>query len=241
MYLAVSGWILENKEILKIIYGIVISLICLTIVLKAHRIYHLSYYGGLRYFRNAFLFLGLAFAIRYIIGGILIYGLISENYADLIKILFEYFLILGGFLLLYSLLWKRLEGSGKGSYSSLANIRVLIFYIMAFCIALLDFVWNTYYFMFVSQAIIFVIAIALSFIRFRENPKRKFLKFYVIAMVLALMAWLLNAFAALFFDWKKSVLIYVYGLNVIIFIVFLIGVLIITQKSRKYGKEKRKA
>ena len=226
-------WIIANREVIKIFYGLLIAIICLIIVSISHRLYHLSFYEGIRYFRNAFLFFGIAFIIRYIIGGFANFGLISIDYLVPITILFEFFLIMAGFFLLYSLIWKRIEGT-KGSFSSILNSRILIFYVMAFIITILDYLWGGYYFMFLSQIFIFVSATIISYINYARNGKKRgFLKFYFVAMVLALIAWILNAITAFIFNWERSALVFVYFLNIIIFLLFLYGIIRIIKKPGK--------
>jgi len=61
-------WIVLNKELLKIFYLLVVGLICTIIVLKSHKLFKLSMHQGIRYFRNAFLFFGIGFILRYIVG-----------------------------------------------------------------------------------------------------------------------------------------------------------------------------
>lgn len=224
------SWIITNRELIKILYGLVIGIICFVIVARSHRFYHLSYYEGIRYFRNAFLFFGIAFIIRYILGGFIAFGVISSDYANLTGILFEFFLVMAGFFLLYSLLWNKIDDE-KGTFSSLLNFRILIFYAMAFIITLLDYFWANYYFMFFSQIIIFVITSVISYINYKRNSKKGgFLKFYFIAMALALIAWILNAVTAVYFNWERGALVFVYFLNIVIFILFLYGIIKITKK-----------
>jgi len=226
------NWIIANKETIKILYGLLIGIICLIIVLKSDRLYHLSSYEGIRYFRNAFLFFGIAFTFRYILGGFANFEIIGSYFMAPIILIFEFFLLMAGFFLLYSLIWKKIEGS-DGSFSSILNSRILIFYIMAFIIIILDYVWGNYYFMFFSQIVIFIFASIISYVNYIKSKKRGFLKFYLLAMVLALVAWIVNAFTAYLFDWEKSVLIYVYSLNLIIFLLFLYGIIRVTTKSSK--------
>lgn len=225
------NWLVENKELIKIVYGLVIGIICLFIVNKTHKLFHLSEYEGIRYLRNAFLFFGVAFIIRYVIGGVSSFLYLDSGFFSIIRILFEYFLIMAGFFLLYSLIWKKIDL--ETSFSSLLNAKILIFYIMAFIIALLDFLWEIYYFLFFSQIIIFVFASILSYINYvKRGKQRSFLKFYFLAMILTLVAWLLNAVTALYFDWNRGVLISVYGINIVIFLLFLFGVINLTKKSK---------
>ena len=91
------------KELFKIFYAIAIGLICAFIVLKTHRLFRLSHHQGIRYFRNAFLFYGAAFIIRFFVGSPFIYDLMTREVFSLINFVFEFFLIMAGFFLLYNL------------------------------------------------------------------------------------------------------------------------------------------
>ena len=62
----IYGFIIQNKELFKIIYALVIVLICILIVIKTNKLFRLSFHTGIRYFRNTFFFYGIAFAIRYL-------------------------------------------------------------------------------------------------------------------------------------------------------------------------------
>lgn len=222
--------IIENKELLKIFYALVIGLICVIIVVKTDRLFRLSFHQGIRYFRNAFFFYGLAFITRYFLGANYLCNL-SSDYSHLINIVFEYFLIMAGFFLLYSLLWKKIEVSGKDYSSSLFNSRIFLFYFMTFVIVILDYLWGTRSFMFFSQVVLFAFASVISYNNYKKNGKQhRFLKFYFIAMVLSLLAWLSNAVAELYLKWNQGVLIGVYALNIIIFFLFLYGVIKVTRK-----------
>lgn len=219
-------WIITNKEIIKVIYGFLIILFCLIIVLRTDRLFRISLHKGIRYFRNAFFFFGLGFFFRY---------LLCENFIDIIpgyfsNVIFEYFLTMAGFFLLYSLIWKKVESTKTDYASSLFNLRIGIFYIMALLIVLLDVIWGYYYFMFGSQILLFIFITILSLKNYLYNGKKhKFLKFYFIAMFLSLIAWILNSLAGLFFSWNPMVIIIIYLLNLIIFSLFVLGVIKFTK------------
>lgn len=224
----IYNFIIENKELIKLIYGLMIAILCMIIVLRTDKLFKLSLHQGIRYFRNAFFFYAIAFIIRYIFGGL--YLNFSPIHYLVIKILFEAFLIMGGFFLLYSLLWKRFEGTGKNAISSLFNVNICVFYLMTIIIVLLDVLWQTYSFMFFSQVVLFIYMAILSYLNYKDSKKQNFLKFYFIAMLLSLIAWLLNAFAALYLDWNKGILMIIYIINIIIFLLFLYGVVKVTSK-----------
>jgi hypothetical protein len=216
------SFILENRELFKIAYALIIVLICTVIVLRTNKIFRLSSHPGIRYFRNAFFFYGIAFFSRYIL------SLVTNN-SQIPIFLFEFFAIMAGFFLLYSLLWKKFEL--KFPESSLFNLRIVVFYLMAIILVVFDILWNSLYFLFFSQIIIFLVASIISFINFkRKLTTHKFTGFYFLAMLLMLFAWIINLLLPSIFLWNNVALINVYIFNTIFFLVFLYGVVKITKK-----------
>ena len=224
----VYDWIIANKELIKIFYGLIITLICLTIVLKSDRLFRLSFHNGIRFFRNAFFFYGIAFIIRYLVGGSSIFHILDLEF-NIIKFFFEYFLIMAGFFLLYSLIWKKVESSKDVSNSSLFNVKIAVFHLMALILASLDFIWKIYYFLFLSQVILFACISVLSYLNYQKNKKHKFPRFYFIAMLLSFLAWTLNGVAPILLNWNQGVIVSLYLVNIIVFIVFLYGVIKVTK------------
>ncbi|MEK6926267.1 MAG: hypothetical protein AABW50_03230 [Nanoarchaeota archaeon] len=208
------AFILQNREILKVFYALFIILVCFLIVLKSHRIFKLSSYEGIRYFRNAFLFYGLAFFSRYLLS-----FLIYENVAFF---LFEFFIVMAGFVLLYSLIWKKFEYS----YSSLVNVKILVLYLFALVISVGDLLINNFYLMFLSQVIVFMSASIISYNNYLVHGKnKKFPRFYVAAMVLSLIVWILNALAVVVFAFDQAIIVNLYILNMLFFLLFLYGII----------------
>jgi hypothetical protein len=218
----------ENKFILEAFYALIICSVCMLIVLKTDRFYKLSLHKGIRYFRNAFFFYGIAFVVRYIFG---IFSDFSLHYAFVLKMLFEYFLVMAGFFLLYSLIYRKIESPLEEYKSSLFNAKIFSFHIVAFLISVLDYLWNTYLFMFFSQIVIFFCMLIISFANHRKlGRQRKFLKFYFVAMFLGLVAWTLNLLVSVYFHWNQAILMNIGIINVIFFLLFLYGVIKFTQK-----------
>jgi len=219
--------IVENKFILEAFYALAICSICMLIVLKTDKFYKLSLHRGIRYFRNAFFFYGIAFSVRYL------YGLFSDfslHYAFVLGMIFEYFFVMAGFFLLYSLIYRKVESPAEFYKSSLLNPKIFVFHIMAFFISALGYVWQTYFFMFFSQIIVFFCAFIISLVNHKKYGKqRKFLKFYALAMFLGLAAWTLNLLVALFLQWNPALLINIGMINVIFFLLFLYGVIKFTK------------
>ncbi|MCK9596807.1 hypothetical protein M0R19_06470 [Candidatus Pacearchaeota archaeon] len=219
--------IVENKYILEIFYALIISSVCMLIVLKTDRFYQLSLHRGIRYFRNAFFFYGLAFGARYLFG---LFSDFSLHYAFVLGMVFEYFFVMAGFFLFYSLIYKKVESPREHYKSSLLNPKIFVFHMVALIIAVLGYLWQTYYFMFVSQILIFFCSLIIVFSNYiKSGRQHKFLKFYTIAVLLGLGAWILNLLAALYFEWSKIVMMNVGILNIIFFLLFLFGVIKVTR------------
>jgi len=223
-------WLIENKELLKLFYGLFIGIICLIIVLRSDKIFRLSLHQGVRYFRNAFLFFGIAFAVRYFVGFIIYQGYVPAEIFSYSKMVFEFFIIMAGFFIFYSLIWKQVERSSEPFFSSILNPCILIFYLMTIIFITLDSIWGGYTAMFFSQIFLFTFAAGISFTKFLEKRRRKFLKFYFTAMALTLIAWTINALAVLLFRLNDGIIINTYILNLIVFLLFLYGVMDITRK-----------
>ena len=219
--------ILENKWILEVLYAFAISSICAVIVIKTDKFFRLSLHNGIRYFRNAFFFYGIAFIVRYV------FGLLSDLEFEsvyVVQAIFEYFLAMAGFFLLYSLVWRKFESGKEEYFTSLFNSKIAVFHIMAVMIAVLDNAWQTYYFMFASQIAIFFYASILSLVNLRKSTNRhNFRRFYVVAMLLGLLAWTLNLLAPLYFNWNSGLLIDVGVINIVFFLLFLYGVIKVTK------------
>ncbi len=222
MYLEIYNFIAQNKWMFRLLYSIAIVLICLVIVIKTNRLFKLSQHQGIRYFRNAFFFYGIAFVLRYL--------LVKSSYFNLMRIIFEFFIVMAGFFLLYSLIWKKLEGDEKNA-SSLFNIRIFVFYILALIIAVLDYLWVDYTFMLSSQILLFFIASIISYINYKKSEKKSFLGSYFAAMVLSFIAWSLNFIFSILLSERLRWLANVYALNVIVFLILLYGVIKTTKKK----------
>jgi len=102
---------------------------------------------------------------------------------------------------------------------------------MALIIVLLDYFWDTMYIMFLSQILLFLVALIISYLNFKKRKNaRGFTHFYLIAIAIILLAWVLNFFASLLLNWNIAALIYIYILNIIFFLLFLFGVTKITSR-----------
>ena len=215
-------FIAQNKIWFRSIYSVLIAIICLIIVFKTDRLFRISSHQGIRYFRNAFFFYFLGFSVRGF--------LTSPFYLGLSKFAFEFFMIMGGFFLLYSLFWKKIETAKETS--SLFNIKTIIFYILSLFLVYFDYLWGGYNFMFLSQIALFLFASVISYNNYLSKGKEhKFLKLYFVVMVLNFAVWVLNFIFANYLGGRLRWLTNIYVLNVIIFIIFLYGVMKFTKRK----------
>lgn len=221
----VYDWILANKELLKIVYALVICFVCAVIVLRTDRLFKISDYQGLRYLRNTFVFYFLAFLLRFIFikieNPIPSYG---QLYFQSVNFLFEFFIIMAGFFLFYSLIWKYVEK--EKNYHSLFNVRIGILFAVALIFSVLDFLNSSYLLMYVSQIILFSVMGIISFRNYVTNGN----KYYFFMIMMGLASWLLNAFAYFFLSGSDVMQIYAFGINMIFFLFFLYGTIRMTRK-----------
>jgi len=208
--------IYEYREILKVVYALAIIFICSIIFLKSDRLFKISDYQGLRYFRNAFLFYGLGFFFSFI--------LLSLNdpmpyfpgsFALIVSNLGEFFLLLASFFLLYSLIWKRVEK--EKNFHSLFNIKMLLAYLGSLIIIFIDNLLSIGIFE-LFQIFLFL---SMSIITFNTYSKNKFrnssYRNYFLIIVIGLLSTLINYVSIINPAVGRS---YVYILNSVFFFFF---------------------
>jgi hypothetical protein len=166
-----------------------------------------------------------------------VFGDLALDYAFFFEITFEYFFVMAGFFLLYSLIWRKIESPKEEYVSSLFNAKILIFHVMAVVIAVLDFLWQTYNFMFISEILIFLFVSILAYVHFsKDKGKHRFPGFYFFITLIGLAGWVLNFLAESYFNWSHEVLIFVGIVDIIFFMFFLYGVIRVTKQ--KNGNQK---
>jgi len=223
----IPEWIFSSRELFKAAYALIILLSCFMIAIKSDRLFKLSDHQGLRYFRNAFLFYGLSFAVKFILGGIANpVGNIAGNqiFFAITNYLFNFLTIMAGFFLLYSLIWKYIEK--EKNYHSLLNVRVGILFIVSIAIVSLGPLLKIDYLVHYSQLVLFFIMLIISFNNYvKDKGEHLFLKYYFFTMILGLTTWIFRFFAATY--------AYAYLTNLLFFMVFLFMISKITK--RNYG------
>jgi len=196
--------------------------------LKADRFFKLSDYQGIRYLRNAFFFYGLAFFVRFILGRIPNpLSASPEFYLSSIRWFFEFFVVLAGFFLSYSLFWKWIESEKK--HHSIFNLSIFVLGVLAAVIALLDLFSHSAYFLYFSQILIFSFLVLMSSLNYAKDRKNAFKKYHMLTTVIGLFAWILNFFLEYFFHWNKTLQLGLYLLNVLFFLIFWYNIVRLTR------------
>ena len=207
MYNYIYNFVSGNLDLFRFIYSAFITLICFIIVLKTDRLFRISNHQGIRYFRNAFFFYGVAFMLRYIMA---FYSFVCP--------IFEFFIIMAAFFLLYSLVWKKFTDKKSSLFNQMINTS----YLISFAIAIADYFTQSYGFLFLSQIFIFTVASIISFKNIKKETS--FSKTYFVIMILNLSAWVLNFIFVSFLSQRLRFIGNIYLLNIIVFLIFLYGV-----------------
>ena len=206
---------------LETFYSLLIIIPCLIIFFRFSNMYRFSNYKGLKYVKNAFLFFVVAFFLRYLVMlNRLFVGEFTGTIADFNALLFLmiFFMTLPGFFLLYSLIWKKFEV--KKYSSKPLNLQVSIIYLLAIIVALFDYLNHSFLFMYSSQIIVYFIASVIAYKNY-VGDKKLLKQFYLIAMLLLLVAMILNLIAQYTIDAFPQMRLYTYALTVLVIFVFL--------------------
>jgi hypothetical protein len=199
----------------EIIYNFIIISSCVFIFLKTRKIYNLTAHEGIRAFRNAFLFWGLAFIARFV--SYILRNIFVNLQAVLVSDFALYYtLSLGGFYLVYSLVWKNLEGQ-----------REMLLHGTAIVIALTE-VFYLHNIVYVTQLVVLLFGITISYSNYqqalRENRK-SFQQLYFIGLILAIIGYLVN-YAAIFIVRHYPIFTYyAYAITAGAFFIFVFGVI----------------
>ncbi len=171
-------------------YTAIIVLSSLAIAWRVHRPASLTGHVGIRMFRESFLLFAAAFAVRYAL--LSVAALLPDPaYAAFATIglsfLFTYLLASAGFSLVYSLVWKGMEGR-----------QVLLLQAAALATAVLS-VLYTPLVLYATQLAAFAYGASVLYLHYRAHQKKgHFLQLYFFSLVLAFLGYAVNTAAFLF-------------------------------------------
>jgi len=195
------------------------------IYLKTAKIYRATKYAGIGYFCNAFLFYALGFLAIYSQEW---YTLLTDSpIAVYITIPMEYFLMMGGFYLVYSLLWKNFEDIKEKIHLD----RMVMMHIVAVIVALLDFFWTQEYLMFSVEIIVGLYAVFTIYNNYSRDMKNKYQQFYLISMVCNVIAWAMYFMTMITRNAYPMMMAYTYVVVFLTFMLLLYTVLRVTSQN----------
>ena len=209
----------------EFIYSFVIIFTSLMIYFGTKEIYSLTSYRGIKYFRQAFLFFGIAYLCRFFIE----FVILSFNVRRIIEVstypvvlgyialfAFMYLSSISIFYLIYSVLWKKFKDKPKSIY---------IFHAVAIFIALASIFFNNQLFYMGLNVLLLlsaIILISLSFYNQRHKTKKNSL---LLIYLLLFIFFILNVFNILVPVFMESLKLLVYLVSLGIFLVILYKVL----------------
>jgi len=169
-------------------YTLIVVLLCFLVYYKTKEFYDLTRYKGIGYFRNAFLFFGLAYASRFLLH---ILTFTTRFFFDvfaprsivfpLSMVLVGYFSTMAIFYLTYSVIWKKIRYK---HFIAFSNITAMI-------ISLVAFISRSNVLLSLLQLLLLVFTVTISFVKHEKAKKKTNIR----ALYLLIAAfWLINLF-----------------------------------------------
>jgi len=166
----------------EIIYSFVIMMSCLIIYFGTKELYNLSSYKGIKYFRQSFLFFGLAYFFRSFIKIILLFSnqvevlkLESVLFGIIAPFIFMYFSSIAVLYLVYSFVWRDWK-------SKLNNIYFAHF--AALIISIVSVITDEFLIYLITNLIIIFLGITLIFYIKKKDRVKKNTQLYIIYFLL---------------------------------------------------------
>jgi hypothetical protein len=222
------GLLISLRPQIELIYALIIVVVSGIIYLYLNRINRLANHKGIGYFMKAFLFYGMAFFMRF-----MIYStkeMIPKNYSILLflgVLAYEYFLCAAGFYLAYSMVYKNFSEN-----------RMIFLHGVAVIIAVLD-IKFFHMFLYASQFAVLAYAILLSYgnyMQAKKSGKNRIESIYFTALVLILLAYIINMAEELLRSSLPYFYIYAYLLTLLGMFLILLSIFKINS-VKKNGKE----
>lgn len=169
----------------ELLFTLIAVVFCTLIYLKTREVYELTKHKGIKHFRDAFLFLGLSYLLRFFFSLILISSSALDVIIprELIPLLFilplGYFSTVAIFHLILSVIWKRFNPRGL----------VLLAHAIAILVPLLSFLIRSHELLAYLQ--VFLLGCAIIVVLFVDNEHKKITPTRVLYL-LVLFLWVIN-------------------------------------------------
>lgn len=234
--MATIQFILHPNFLIEMVYSMIIMLSCLIIYLKTNEIYKLSQHKGIKYFRMAFLFLGITYFLRFFIKILLLSLLITGTrfypieFVSLTSLLVLYTGFMTTFYLFYGLSKRTL---GKILPESTDTVHVLAIFLSSIVV----FLNMPMIFVGISASLL-VYMLLVGYSDYVSSQKKKKLTSLNIVYFLLILFSMLNIFDILIPDVFGALQRLIYIASVSLFLIILYKVLnIVNVKSN--GRKKR--
>ena len=172
----------------ELIYSLVLVILCLLVYFKTKEIYELTSHKGIKYFRAAFMFFTIAYLFRFLAHIFMFYQInygIHPRIMGLVGLLpFAFASSMAILSLAYSTLWKKLE------FKKFNELYLL--YFLAILITLTVFITRSALIFLATQALLFIIAIIMSYKNFKEKKKKSHFASLYTTYGLLFLFWIFN-------------------------------------------------
>jgi len=175
----------------EILFTVIAVIFCFIIYFKTREIYKLTKYEGIRYFRDAFLFFGLSYVMRFLFSLAMLSRIAfdfivpREMFGPIFILPLGYLSTMGIFYLIFSTTWKRFNN----------KIMLIIGHVVAVALSIVSFITRSHLILLYLQSALLVITVVLSFIAKKDGNKLKGgkkLSGARILYILIAMLWLIN-------------------------------------------------
>ncbi len=227
----ITSFYLTNETWISMLYYLFISALAYLISMRVDKLYQFSGHQGIKIFRHAFIFFSLTFFIKALILSsvwwsisLISNGILAWMIMDILYLLLAYFFTLSSAYLVYSLLWRRFK---------LSWIIVSLIHLIAFLVGLLYILFPgiSDHVFFLPQIVILSVGSLVAFRKYKSMRKRKvngFLQLYFIAFIMMIIGIILNYLG--YMSSSPLAGLYSRGMTLIIFLIFIYGVLKITRR-----------
>ncbi len=171
-----------------LVFTLLAVLFCFLIYIKTRETYRLTQHKGIGYFRDAFLFFGLSYAMRFLFGITILsriaFDLVLPRatflpFAFFMPLLLGYFSTIGIFYLIFSTIWKRFD-----------NRNMLFFgHGAAIALSIVSFVTGSTLILLGLQCVFLGVAVTLKFVTHRAREKLSQTK---LLYLLVALLWFIN-------------------------------------------------
>lgn len=223
---------LPNMQV-EFLYILIAAILLLIIYFKTKEFYELTKYKGIKYFRNAFLFLAIAHLFRLVSSFFVISNASPIRMMDsfdkiVVGLGFSLFAILsflGILFLAYSSIHKKIQ---KGLFSKKYSL-----YIIAVILFIPIFLFGNMRVFLIMQTLLILLAFIMSSLSFKKESKRKRKHGMHLLYGLFLLFWIVGMFAAEINPFYLGIKIIAYLIALIMILLILLRIIKITRIKEK--------